>query len=147
MLPTPPALTNNSYIGTAMASIRKHIGKKGTTYNVEIRMKGFPPQRATFKSITKAKAWVQATESAIRDGRHFTTTEARKHTLAELIKEYKEEVTDKNPKARSQKFQLDYWSDEIGHLVLADVTKKAINLKKKELLHLIQKIKQLYVIL
>ena len=117
-----------------MASIRKHIGKKGTSYNVEIRMKGFPPQRATFKSITKAKAWVQATESAIRDGRHFTTTEARKHTLAELIKEYKEEVTDKNPKARSQKFQLEYWKDELGHLVLADVTPKIINAKKKELL-------------
>lgn len=117
-----------------MASIRKHIGKKGTTYNVEIRMKGFPPQRATFKSITKAKQWVQTTESAIRDGRHFTTTEARKHTLAELIKEYKEEVTDKNPKARSQKFQLEYWSNELGHLVLADVTPKVINKQKKELL-------------
>ena len=110
-----------------MASIRKHIGKKGTTYNVEIRMKGFPPQRATFKSITKAKQWIQTTESAIRDGRHFTTTEARKHTLAELIKEYKEEVTDKNPKARSQKFQLEYWRNELGHLVLADVTPKVIN--------------------
>lgn len=117
-----------------MASIRKHVGKKGTSYNVEIRMKGFPPQRATFKSLTKAKAWVQTTESAIRDGRHFTTTEARKHTLKELITEYLEEVTSKNPKARSQQFQLEYWRDELGHLVLADVTPKIINTKKKELL-------------
>ncbi|MBR9707261.1 MAG: site-specific integrase [Candidatus Diapherotrites archaeon] len=117
-----------------MASIRKRTGKKGTTYNVEIRMKGASPQRASFTSLTKAKAWVQSTESAIREGRHFTTTEAKKYTVKQLIEEYKTEVTEKNPKARSQKFQLDYWKDEIGHLVLADVTKKVINEKKKELL-------------
>jgi len=116
-----------------MASIRKHVGKKGTTYHVEIRMKGALPQRASFKSLTKAKAWVQTTESAIRDGRHFVSAEAKKYTVKQLIEEYKEEVTDKNPKARSQKFQLDYWKGEIGHLVLADVTKKVINSKKKEL--------------
>ena len=117
-----------------MASIRKRIGKKGTTYNVEIRMKGALPQRASFTSLTKAKNWVQTTESAIRDGRHFVSAEAKKYTIAELIKEYQEEVTDKNPKARSQKFQLEYWKNEIGHLVLADVTKKVLNSKKKELL-------------
>ena len=115
-----------------MASIRKHIGKKGTTYHVEIRMKGALPQRASFKSLTKAKAWVQTTESAITDSRHFVSAEAKKYTVAELIKEYKEEVTDKKPKARSQKFQLDNWANEIGNMVLDDATKKVINSKKRE---------------
>ena len=76
-----------------MASIRKRTGKKGTTYNVEIRMKGAPPQRASFKSLTKAKAWVQTTESAIRDGRHFVSAEAKKYTVKERIACFQREAT------------------------------------------------------
>ena len=38
--------------------------------------------------LTDAKKWAQDTESAIREGRHFKTAEAKKHTLAELIDRY-----------------------------------------------------------
>ena len=73
-------------------------------------------------------------ESAIREGRYFITTEARKHTLAKLIDKYLEEVFPKKPKARSQKYQLEYWRDILGHHVLADVTPKVIAKCRDELL-------------
>jgi len=68
-----------------MANIEKRISKDGkTSYRVKIRLKGFPSQSATFERLTDAKKWAQQTESAIREGRHFKTTEAKRHTLAEL---------------------------------------------------------------
>ncbi len=76
-----------------MASIRKRTRKDGTTsYMVEVRLKGFPPQTATFKRLTDAKKWGQDTESAIREGRYFKTAEARKHTFGELADRFVQDV-------------------------------------------------------
>ena len=65
-----------------MAVIQQRLAKDGTPrYTVIIRLKGCPTQTATFKRKTDAKKWIQDTESAIRDGRHFKTIEAKKHHL------------------------------------------------------------------
>ena len=83
-----------------MASIRKRTKKDGSTsYRVDIRLKGFPTQRATFRRLTDARKWVQDTESSIREGRYFKTAQARKHTLGELIDRSIEEILPKKPKA------------------------------------------------
>jgi hypothetical protein len=67
-----------------MATITERTAKDGTKrHRAEVRLKGYPTQTATFKRLTDAKKWVQDTESAIRDGRHFKTTEAKKHTFAD----------------------------------------------------------------
>jgi integrase len=106
-----------------MASIRKLTRSNGSvSYHVEIRLKGFPPQRATFQRRTDAKKWVQQTESAIREGRYFKTTEARKHTLADLVDRYKDSVLPAKKDQRKQKAQFDWWRKELGHYTLADVT-------------------------
>lgn len=106
-----------------MASIQKRIKKDGTTsYRVEVRLKGFPPQRATFERKTDAKTWASNTESAIREGRYFRTTESRKHTLANAIDRYKESVLPTKKDQRKQKLQLDWWRQELGAYTLADVT-------------------------
>ena len=90
-----------------MASIRTKQNAKGVrTYTAEIRLKGFPPQSATFHRKTDARLWVAATETSIREGRYFKTAEAKKHTLAELIDRYVAEVLPKEPKAISQAHQL-----------------------------------------
>ncbi|MDP1558522.1 MAG: hypothetical protein Q8K59_02490 [Nitrosomonas sp.] len=69
-----------------MANIEKRISNAGkTSYRIKVRLKGFPSQSATFERLTDAKKWSQQTESAIREGRHFKTTEAKRHTLTELI--------------------------------------------------------------
>ena len=107
-----------------MASIRKRANKDGTTsYRVDIRLKGHPAERATFKRLTDAKAWIQDTESAIREGRYFKTREAQKHTLSELINRYIRDVLPTKPKqSTDQKQQLEWFKDEIGAYTLADVT-------------------------
>jgi integrase len=106
-----------------MASIRKRTRSDGTTsYRVDVRLKGFPPQRATFKRLTDAKKWGGQVEAAIREGRYFRTTEARKHTVEKAITRYKESVLPTKKDSKKQEAQLDWWVDEIGPYTLADVS-------------------------
>lgn len=107
-----------------MATIEKRTSSDGeTSYRVKVRLKGFPVQSATFERLTDAKKWAQQTESAIREGRHFKTSEAKRHTLAELIDRYCRDVLPSKPKiARDQMQQLAWWKEEIGGYALSDVT-------------------------
>jgi len=106
-----------------MANIRKRTNKDGSiSYRVDVRLKGYPPQRATFRRLTDAKKWEQHTEAAIREGRYFKTTEARKHTLAEAIDRYQESVLPAKKDRKKQAAQLDMWKVEIGAYTLAEVT-------------------------
>ena len=107
-----------------MAVIRKRSTKTGTAYQVQIRLKGYPPQSATFDRLSDAKRWGQQTEAAIKEGRYFKTTEAKKHTLADLVDRYIETVLiPTKPKSASQQsYQLQWWKNEIGYYTLAEVT-------------------------
>lgn len=106
-----------------MATIEQRKAGSNITYRVKIRLKGHPPQTATFERKTDAKRWGQQTETAIREGRHFRTTEAEKHTLAELVDRYLRDVMPSKPKSEvDQKRQLLWWKQQLGHHVLADVT-------------------------
>jgi len=75
-----------------MANIQEVNGKTGIKYRVLIRLKGFPAQSATFTRKTDAKKWAQDTESAIRDGRHFKTVESKRHTVANMIDRYIDDI-------------------------------------------------------
>ncbi|MBS0587032.1 MAG: site-specific integrase [Proteobacteria bacterium] len=110
-----------------MANIEKRISSDGvTSYRVKIRLKGFPSQSATFERLTDAKKWAQQTESAIREGRHFKTTEAKRHTLAEMIDRYCRDVLPSKKSAKDQAQQLAWWKSEIGSYSLADITPSLI---------------------
>ena len=119
-----------------MASIKERLAKDGTKrYTVDIRLKGQHSQRATFKRLTDAKKYVQDTESAIREGRYFKTTQARKHTFSDLIDRYIAEVLPFKPKhAAKQKMQLEWWREKLGVYVLADITPALIVQYRNELL-------------
>ncbi|MFN0317128.1 MAG: tyrosine-type recombinase/integrase, partial [Burkholderiales bacterium] len=107
-----------------MANIEKRVSKDGaTSYRVKVRLKGIADQSATFERVTDAKKWVQATESAIREGRHFKTNEAKRHTLAELVDRYLRDVMPSKPKSvKDQSRQLLWWKAILGHHTLADIT-------------------------
>ena len=69
-----------------MGSIREHIKKTGEkSFHTEVRLKGFPPQRASFRTKSQAKKWIQDTESAIRDGRYKSMLASRHYTVNDLI--------------------------------------------------------------
>ena len=61
-----------------MATIVERKNTKGETYyQAKIRMKGFPPESASFKSKTKAVKWAHSIEVAMIEGRYFKTVESK----------------------------------------------------------------------
>lgn len=119
-----------------MASIQQRKSKDGKiSYCVQIRIKGCPPQNETFERRTDAKLWAQQTESAIRDGRHFKTTEAKRHTLGEMIDRYILDVLPSKIKSKSnQERQLLWWKQQLGSSSLADITPALIGELRDKLL-------------
>lgn len=120
-----------------MANIEKRVTDDGkVSFRVKVRIKGFPVQSATFERKTDANKWAQATESAIRENRHFKTSEAKRHTLAELIERYVKDVLPTKPKnARDQLRQFEWWKSEIGSYALADVTPSLIAQNRDKLIN------------
>ena len=106
-----------------MATIERRLSKaSGNSYRAKIRLKGYPVQSASFERLTDARKWAQQTEAAIREGRHFKTTESKRHTLAELIDRYVRDVTPAKKSAKDQVQQLGWWKNAIGSYALADVS-------------------------
>jgi hypothetical protein len=107
-----------------MATIeaRKKDGK--TVYRVKIRRKGYPSQSETFTRLTDARKWAQMTEAAIDEGRHFKATEAKRHTLADLIDRYLRDVLPHKSASSiyMQTLQLRWWKTHLGDYTLADIT-------------------------
>jgi len=94
-----------------MATIEKRVSERGgNSYRAKIRLKGYPVQSASFERHTDAKKWVQQTESAIREGRHFKTTESKRHFLTELIDRYIGDVLPTKKSAKDQEQQLGWWN-------------------------------------
>jgi integrase len=107
-----------------MGAIRESKKKDGTiTYHAEVRLKGYPPQRESCRTRTLAKKWIQDTESAIRDGRHFRIAEAKKHTVKDLIDRFISQWLAQFPhRVVRQTAYLSWWKDRLGHLFLSDLT-------------------------
>jgi len=124
-----------------MATIRKRKNSVGVvSYQVQIRLKGYPKTTQSFAQLTHAKRWGAQTETEILEGRFFKTIEAKKHTLADLISRYIETVLPTKPKSIiDQKPQLRWWSNEIGFKVLSDVTPSLLAECRDNLLNQITK--------
>lgn len=107
-----------------MATIEKRLLKDNKmSYRARVQLKGFPLQTASFAKRLDAKKWAQETETAIRNGKYFKLSEARKRTLAEAIERYIKEKLIKKPKSyKNQYQQLCWWKDKIGSYALADIT-------------------------
>jgi integrase len=118
-------------LGGSIASFEKRTNDTGDiSYRVEVRLKGHPTQTATFSRLTDAKKWAAATESAIREGRHFKTAKAKRHTFNELLNRYCEEILPQYSakEQKERKSKLDWWASKIGWMVLADINQ--INLSE-----------------
>jgi len=121
-----------------MATIEKRTAQDGSTsYRVKVRLKGHPAQSASFARLTDAKKWASSTESAIREGRHFKTTEAKRHTIADLLDRYqRDELGKHNQRARHDRAPiLAWWRESIGVRLLADVTPALIAEHRDRLLN------------
>lgn len=107
-----------------MPAIEQRTSRHGTvSYRVRIRLRGAPPEVASFRRKTDALKWAQSIEAAIREGRHFPRAEARRHTIGELLDRYEREVVpQKRTDARNQSRQLQWFKAKVGHRLLSDLT-------------------------
>ncbi|WP_334127314.1 tyrosine-type recombinase/integrase [Sneathiella sp.] len=119
-----------------MATIQKREGKKGPSYRVMVRMKGFPMQVKTFKRLTDAKQWAQDTESGIRKGevKNVVRTAATK-TLQDVIDRFRKEVFIHRAEStkRAEGSFLTYWEKALGSYALAYITADMVSEKMAEL--------------
>lgn len=119
-----------------MGVIDERVTQEGTvSYRARVRLKGYPPQVATFSRKTDARKWIQDTESAIRDGRYFKSAEAKKHTFKDMIDRYIRDVIPTRPKDQNkQEALVTWWKGELGAYTLADVTAAKITECRDKLL-------------
>ncbi|RTZ83975.1 MAG: site-specific integrase, partial [SAR324 cluster bacterium] len=112
-----------------MAQIRERVKKNGKkSFFVRIRMKGKPEATASFERLTDARIWAQHTETAIREGRYVTTAEAQKHTVSDLVERYISDVLPRKPKIQAEyALQLKWWADQIGDVLLSDLSSSLIS--------------------
>ena len=106
-----------------MAMIEERKTPTGAlSYRARIRLKGQPEANGTFARRTDAKRWIQATESAIREGRYFALAEAKRHTFGDMVDRYVTDVLPHKPKnASNTQAQLLWWKKKMGDYCLADV--------------------------
>ena len=84
-----------------MASIREKRRTDGSsTFHVQVRVKGTPPVTQTFQRKSDAKRWAAETEAAIRQRRYFSVFEAQRHTAAQMIDRFTQDVLPNRPKQR-----------------------------------------------
>lgn len=105
-----------------MASIEKRKNDDGTTsYRVKIRLKGYPPESATFSRLTDAREWIQKTEADMKAGRHFGAS--KRHTLNELIDAYEKSAQHIALKsAKDMRARLTWWRNQHGEKLLQEIT-------------------------
>jgi integrase len=121
-----------------VASIDRRVAPSGeVSYRVRIRVRGRPPQTASFRRLTDAKRWAQQTEVEVRAGRHLTRLEAERHTLTDLVARYERDVlADFRPnEKRVRRGQLQWWVKRLGPYSLAEITPARIVEVRDELRH------------
>ncbi len=111
-----------------MATIRK----RGNRYHVQIRLKGFEPETASFQRLTDAKEWVSKTESDMRSGRHFG--QSKRHTFNELADEYLADAAKELRSADHRTRHINHWRKVFGTDLLDSITPDRIKKERNRLL-------------
>lgn len=117
-----------------MATIRKREGKLGVSYEVQIRIRPYPPFNQSYKKLTEAKREAERIEMEMREGRYGITSESKKKTLSDAIERYRKYVLQAVKKSRREHI-LDWWQQKIGSYVLKDITPALITEIRDKLLH------------
>lgn len=107
-----------------MATIRTRKTKAGEPrYEVQVRLKGAPPERATFRKLKEAKEWAAEREAEVRARRVGRRRKVSDVTLAQAIDRFIDErMASLSETERAHRSQiLRYWRRRYGHLRLRDI--------------------------
>ncbi len=114
-----------------MATFEKRTSSEGTVYRVKVRLKGFPPESATFDRLTDARQWAAQTEADMKAGRYFGSS--KRHTFNELADDYEKHAAELRS-IEGRKLHLTRWREFFGPDLLVDVTPLRINKAREKLL-------------
>ncbi len=104
-----------------MAYIQKRKAADGAvSYRVQIRLRGYPLETATFDRMTDAREWGAKTESDMKAGRYFG--EAKRHTFQELKDSYTKWKPGKIKCFDERKPVLTRWIELLGDCQLDAIT-------------------------
>ena len=85
-----------------------------------MRLRGFPCKTETFVRKSDATRWASATETHLREARHFPGDGPPERTLSELVARYQREVVPRIPKnAKYLRPELHWRRSQLGDLNLA----------------------------
>lgn len=113
---------------TIMASINEVYDKNGRkSWRARVRVSGFPPQSKTNSKKSIVTNWALDIENKIRTGKFLPELESRKHSVSDLIDRYlaKIAVTNKD-QVKRKKSHLKRFKDDVGHLLLSNISKSDI---------------------
>lgn len=114
-----------------MASFTKIEGTRGVRWKATVRRRGHPTQSQSFGRKTDAKIWAQSIEAKIDAGKFKDDSQARKHTVAELIDRYVSDVIPQKKSGEIQRYQLGRWKELLGNLRLSEMTPdRIVNARK-----------------
>jgi integrase len=81
------------------------ITKRGTSWYVQVRRKGFPPRNRTLRSRVEAVAWARSEETAL-DLQGGPVPQAPQMTLGALLERYRDTITPMKRSASSESSRL-----------------------------------------
>ncbi|MCZ4264093.1 site-specific integrase [Erythrobacter sp. G21629-S1] len=88
------------------------ISKRGSSWFVQIRRKGFRPRFRSFASRSEAQQWARLEESAMDNGLGRVEASGKSDpTIAELLRKYSDEVASQNKGAQTEQLRLAKMSD------------------------------------
>ena len=104
-----------------MPNIRKRVKKDGTvSYQAQVRVKGRPPQSATFARRSDAKIWTRKIETELREGKYFPDPDIKRKTVGDLIDRFVLENLSERPEYQQGRLerQLRWWERQLGSATL-----------------------------
>ena len=101
-----------------MATIQKNEGKRGITYRVIIRRKGYPALSKTFPTKKDATNWAREHDREAKLSQACASDRGGRKTVSQAIERYVEGYDGRDPTKLSR---LAWWKDEIGDVKLADI--------------------------
>ena len=116
-----------------MAWIQKVEGKRGVRWKAVVRRRGYPPTSETFDRKTDAEKWARGIEAKIEAGKFRDESQARRHTVGELIDRYIAEIIPNKRNGKGQAHQLELWKGELGDLRLSELSTERISLARNRL--------------
>lgn len=125
-----------------MAYIKEFVNKNGTSYQVNIRVKGYKPVYRTFKgekAKTRAKKWASVIEGQMNDGTYKEKPEiidnsprANIESCHDLIEYFRKEIAPhKYSLPEKYNTMYDWWDREIGIYKVIDISASIISTKKE----------------